>query len=222
LVTGPTGAGKTTTLYALLAQINSPEKHIVTLEDPVEYTILGVTQGQVKQETGFTFERGMRALLRQDPDIVLIGEMRDRETATTAIEAAMTGHLVLSTLHTNDAPSAIMRLMDMGIEPFLINAAVTGVLAQRLVRTICTGCRTGYVPTYEEQCVIDKLGLRTAQLFKGTGCGACSGRGYKGRIGVFELVPGTAELRSFIVQHRIVDDIYQQALEDGMHTMLEV
>ena len=164
LVTGPTGSGKTTTLYAALAGLNDTTKHIITLEDPVEYNLDGITQGQIHTDAGFTFERGIRALLRQDPDIAMIGEIRDKQTARIAIEAALTGHLVLSTLHTNDAPSALMRLMDMGIEPFLINASVTGILAQRLVRKICVDCKEAVFPTAQEEAVIKKWGLPMEQL----------------------------------------------------------
>lgn len=200
LVTGPTGSGKTTTLYAALSAINSSEKNIVTLEDPVEYSIDGITQGQIHPGAGFTFEKGMRALLRQDPDVIMVGEIRDMQTARIAIEAALTGHVVFSTLHTNDAPGAVMRLMDMGIEPFLINAALTGVLAQRLVRTLCAFCR--------EQ---DK-----SAAFSAKGCSHCFGLGYKGRTGIFELLRMTSDLRSLIIKQPVFDAIAQQACADGM------
>jgi len=170
LVTGPTGSGKTTTLYAALSSIHTPEKNIITLEDPVEYHIEGVTQGQINLGSGFTFAQGIRSLLRQDPDIAMIGEIRDRESAKIAIEASLTGHLVFSTLHANNAPGAIMRLMDMNIEPFLINAAVTGILAQRLARKICLFCRFEYVPNIQEKTLIDSLGINLNKLYKGTGC----------------------------------------------------
>src|SRR5579863_3653982 len=173
LVTGPTGSGKTTTLYAALSALNSSEKNIVTLEDPVEYNVDGVIQGHIHPEVGFTFEEGVRAILRQDPDIVMVGEIRDRQTAQIAIEAALTGHMVLSTLHTNDAPSAIMRLMDMGIEPFLINAAVSGVLAQRLARKICVQCRAESEPNEQEKNFLNRLGLVIPRIYAGTGCQAC-------------------------------------------------
>ncbi len=188
LVTGPTGSGKTTTLYAALKTINSAEKHIITLEDPVEYHVEGVTQGQIHTEAGFTFEKGMRALLRQDPDIAMVGEIRDKQTAHIAIEAALTGHLVFSTLHTNGAPEAVMRLMDMGIEPFLINASVTGILAQRLARKICINCRVEYVPSVDEKEILNKLPFTIETLYKGFGCDFCFHLGYKGRIGIFELL----------------------------------
>ncbi len=221
LVTGPTGSGKTTTLYAALAQLNTPEKNIITLEDPVEYNLEGITQGQINQGAGFTFEKGIRAVLRQDPDIAMVGEIRDRETAQIAIEAALTGHAVFSTMHTNDAPGAIMRLMDMGIEPFLINAAVTGVLAQRLARKICDHCRVAAKPTAQEQKLLKRLGSSTDQLYTGTGCNHCFGLGYKGRVGIFELLVMTSDLRSLIVRHPIFDDIHRQAHKDGMLTLLD-
>lgn len=221
LVTGPTGSGKTTTLYAALAELSCPDKNIVTLEDPVEYDIDGIAQAQVYPEAGFTFEKGIRALLRQDPDVVMVGEIRDKQTARIAIEAALTGHMVLSTLHTNDAPGAIVRLMDMGIEPFLINAAVTGVLAQRLARKICQSCRIETKPTLQERMLLDTLGLPLDSVIKGKGCAECFQLGYKGRIGVFELLSMTNELRARIVQQPVVEDLYQQALTDGMKPLIE-
>ena len=221
LVTGPTGSGKTTTLYAALSKLHSPEKNIVTLEDPVEYNLDGITQGQINPDAGFTFEKGIRSVLRQDPDILMVGEIRDKQTARIAIEAALTGHMVLSTLHTNDAPSAIMRLMDMGIEPFLINASLTGVLAQRLARTLCIACKTTAQPTQEEQALCQKLGLADMQLHTGAGCTACDGLGYKGRTGIFELLEVTNPLRSLIVNQPIFDVIYKRIHDDGMPTLLQ-
>ncbi len=173
LATGPTGSGKTTTLYALLASLNASDKNIITLEDPVEYSVDGITQGQIYPDAGFTFEKGIRALLRQDPDIVMVGEIRDRQTAQTAIQAALTGHLVLSTVHTNDAVTVIMRLMDMGIEPFLINAALTGVVAQRLARKICTACRVQVVPNDQEKLLLERLHIACDVVSRGQGCAAC-------------------------------------------------
>lgn len=221
LVAGPTGSGKTTTLYAALSVLNSPERNIITLEDPVEYNLNGITQGQINEEVGFTFQKGLRALLRQDPDIVMVGEMRDKETAQIAVEAALTGHLVLSTVHTNDAPSVIMRLMDMGIEPFLINAAVTGVLAQRLVRKICQHCKQSAAPTAEQEIILDRLGVICGTLYNGKGCDACLHLGYKGRVGIFELLVMDSDLRALIVQHPDFDFIYAQARAGGMQTLLE-
>lgn len=221
LVTGPTGSGKTTTLYALLSQLHEPEKNIVTLEDPVEYNIDGITQGPINEAAGFGFEQGIRSLLRQDPDILMVGEIRDRQTARVAIEAALTGHLVLSTLHTNDAPSAVMRLMDMQIEPFLLNASVTGVLAQRLVRKICTQCKEPMVKDASMQQLCQSLGIaEDIALYQGAGCAACDQLGYKGRMGIFELLVVSPALRAKIVDRPVFDQLYAQALEDGMVTLL--
>lgn len=221
LVSGPTGAGKTTTLYAALAALNSTEKNCITLEDPVEYHVAGITQGQIHPEAGFTFEKGMRALLRQDPDIVLVGEIRDAQTAHIALQAALTGHLVLSTVHTNDAPSVIMRLMDMGIEPFLINAALSGVLAQRLARRICQACRESYAPSAEEKALLHQHGYECDLLYRGVGCDSCGGIGYKGRVGIFQLLHITSDLRALIVQHPQSDALHAQAARDGMHTLFD-
>lgn len=221
LVTGPTGSGKTTTLYALLSQLHEPEKNIVTLEDPVEYNIDGITQGPINEAAGFGFEQGIRSLLRQDPDILMVGEIRDRQTARVAIEAALTGHLVLSTLHTNDAPSAVMRLMDMQIEPFLLNASVTGVLAQRLVRKICIQCKEPMAKDAAIQQLCQSLGIaENIALYQGAGCVACDQLGYKGRMGIFELLVVSPALRAKIVDRPVFDQLYAQALEDGMVTLL--
>lgn len=189
LVTGPTGAGKTTTLYAILNTINSPDKNIITIEDPVEYQLRGIGQIQVNPRISLTFASGLRSILRQDPDVILIGEIRDTETAEIAIQASLTGHLVFSTLHTNDAPSAMTRLIDMGVEPFLISTSVRAVLAQRLVRKICPSCRTPYRPSPDElsRLSIDPSMLPDGRLFHGTGCPDCLGTGYKGRQGIYEL-----------------------------------
>jgi|SRR5579872_83301 len=219
LVTGPTGSGKTTTLYAALSALNSSEKNIVTLEDPVEYNVDGVIQGHIHPEVGFTFEEGVRAVLRQDPDIIMVGEIRDRQTAHVAIEAALTGHSVLSTLHTNDAPSAIMRLMDMGIEPFLINASLTGVLAQRLVRTICTHCRVSHVPTPDQRQLMVRYGIEVPVLYEGKGCIQCDGLGYKGRTGIFELLIMNDALRSLIIKQPIFESIYTQVRSNGTQSL---
>lgn len=219
IVTGPTGSGKTTTLYAALAQLNHPTKNIITLEDPVEYHVHGVTQGQINAHSGFTFARGIRSLLRQDPDIAMIGEIRDKESARIAIEASLTGHLVLSTLHTNDAPSAIIRLMDMGIESFLINASVTGVLAQRLVRTICEHCREPKKLQAADRSLMKRHNIESSNLFIGRGCSQCADIGYKGRTGIFELLVMNDPLREFIVENPKFVDIYQQALAQGMQTL---
>jgi len=221
LVTGPTGSGKTTTLYAALAELNSAAKHIITLEDPVEYSVDGITQGHINPDAGFTFESGVRAMLRQDPDILLVGEIRDRQTARIAIEAALTGHLVLSTLHTNDAPSAIARLMDMGVEPFLINASLIGVLAQRLVRVLCNACKQPYEPNQQEHDFLTRFAPHeSATVMQAVGCQACNNTGYKGRIGVFELLTVTHAMRSLIVSHPVIEDIYCQATRDGVQPMV--
>ncbi len=221
LVSGPTGSGKTTTLYASLAQLSSPEKNIVTLEDPVEYCVPGVCQAQIHPDAGFTFEKGIRSLLRQDPDVVMVGEIRDKQTAGIAIEAALTGHLVLSTIHTNDAPSVVMRLMDMGIEPFLINAAISGVLAQRLARRICNGCKIERALTAQENAILEKHKVKLSSVFQGTGCQLCANLGTKGRIGIFEFLSMTDELRALIVQHPSFGQIMNQTKTDGMQTMMQ-
>lgn len=221
LVTGPTGSGKTTMLYAALSAINSPEKNIITLEDPVEYHVEGITQGHIHSDIGFTFARGIRAMLRQDPDVVMVGEIRDIETAKAGIEAALTGHMVLSTLHTNDAPGALMRLMDMGIEPFLINASLSGILAQRLVRRLCQQCVSERIPNDQEKLLLDRLQLPLTHVRTSHGCDQCLNLGYKGRIGIFELLLMTHQLRSLIVQSPIFDAIAAQADADGMQTLLD-
>lgn len=221
LVTGPTGSGKTTTLYAGLSHINSPEKNIITLEDPIEYHIDGITQGYIHTEAGFTFEKGMRALLRQDPDVVMIGEIRDMQTARIAVQAAMTGHLVLSTLHTNDAPSGIMRLMDMGIEPFLINASLSGILAQRLVRTLCKACAHERTLTPEERALCSAYATDLQTTFDAVGCEECFDMGNKGRMGVFELIVFNDALRSLISHNPSLDAIRAQAKNDGMISLLD-
>lgn len=221
LVTGPTGSGKTTTLYAALAQLNAADRHIITLEDPVEYSVDGITQGHINPDAGFTFESGVRAMLRQDPDVLLVGEIRDRQTARVAIEAALTGHLVLSTLHTNDAPSAIMRLMDMGVEPFLINASLIGVLAQRLVRVLCTACKIERHATPEELLFLQQFSACDQTiLMDAVGCQACTMTGYKGRIGIFELLTMTNPMRALIVSHPVIEDVYTQACRDGVQPMV--
>lgn len=219
LVTGPTGSGKTTTLYAALSTINSPTKNIITLEDPVEYSVQGITQGQIHPDAGFTFAKGIRSILRQDPDILMVGEIRDKETARIAIEAALTGHLVLSTLHTNDAPGAIMRLMDMGIEPFLINAAITGVLAQRLARKICSKCTHELKPDDAQKRILEKFQVSLDLMYRGKGCDACFKLGYKGRIGIYELLTMTPGLRDLIVHKPYFDAIHSQVHADGMKTL---
>ena len=216
LVTGPTGSGKTTTLYAALKELHAPDKNIITLEDPVEYNLDGITQGQIYPKSGFSFAKGIRSLLRQDPDIAMIGEIRDPESARIAIEAALTGHIVLSTLHTNDAASAIVRLMDMGIEPFLINAALTGVVAQRLVRKLCNDCKASTTPTNEDKVLMRELSFNKDNVFKESGCDHCSQIGFNGRTGVFELLEVNDDLRELIIKHPRLQDISKKAAANGM------
>jgi type IV pilus assembly protein PilB len=221
LVTGPTGSGKTTTLYTSLARINTPERNIVSVENPVEYQIPRVNQVQVNPKVGLTFANGLRTILRQDPDVVLIGEIRDRETAEIAVQASMTGHLVLSTIHTNDAPGAVVRLRDMGIEPFLITSSLIGVLAQRLLRVICPKCKEAYAPPVD---AVKRLGLEgdranDVQLFRGRGCDACRKTGYRGRIGVFELMVLTDGLRALVVSGASTENLRDAAVAGGMQSL---
>ena len=180
----------------------------------------GITQGQIHPDAGFTFERGIRSLLRQDPDIVMVGEIRDKQTAGIAVEAALTGHLVFSTVHTNDAPSVVMRLMDMGIEPFLINSAISGVLAQRLARKICQSCKIERTPSEHERAILNKYNTPLEHVYSGAGCQECMGLGYKGRTGIFELLTMSGSLRSLIVQQPSFDQMYNQACADGMKPLM--
>ena len=221
LVTGPTGSGKTTTLYSALSRINTPEVNIMTAEDPVEYNLMGINQVLVRNEIGLTFAAALKAFLRQDPNIIMIGEIRDLETGGTAIKAALTGHLVLSTLHTNDAPSTITRMIDMGIEAFNVASAVNLVVAQRLVRRICKDCKAEHKYTDVE---LGALGtnldsLRAINFMRGTGCDTCSGTGYKGRAGLYEVMALSPELRRMILRSASVADIQAQAVVDGMLTL---
>jgi general secretion pathway protein E len=217
LVTGPTGSGKTTTLYAALTHINAPDKNIITVEDPVEYQLVGVGQMQVNPKINLTFAAGLRSILRQDPDIIMIGEIRDRETAEIAIHASLTGHLVFSTLHTNDAASAATRLIDMGIEPFLVASSVVAVLAQRLLRQVCTDCKQPYYPADEE---LIRLGIVPPKVrptfYRGVGCPACSQTGYRGRTGIFELLVLDDEIRRLIGNKADAATIRQAAMAKGM------
>lgn len=222
LVTGPTGSGKTTTLYSALAEIMSEELNIMTIEDPIEYKREGVGQIAVHPKIGLTFAEGLKHILRQDPDVILVGEIRDGETAEIAIQAALTGHLVLSTLHTNDAPSAITRLVDMGIERYLLSSTVVGILAQRLVRRICSHCRVGYTPSDEQ---LQELGIQRkelvgGQLFYGKGCNLCFGSGYKGRHGIYELLTVTPALQSAIAKNPDATVLRALAKEGGMQPLL--
>lgn len=216
LVSGPTGSGKTTTLYAALSFLNMPSKNIVTLEDPIEYALDNITQSQINPIVGFTFASGIRSVLRQDPDILMVGEIRDTETARTAIQAALTGHLVLSTIHTNDAPSVIMRLMDMGVEPFLISASLTGVMSQRLVRMLCAACCYEDVVRDTEIIIAQKYNQMLASIKRPKGCERCNTTGYFGRIAVFELLTITPEFRQLIIHNPHPSVLYEQAHKDGM------
>ena len=223
LVTGPTGSGKSTTLYSVLAKLNSGEKNILTIEDPVEYELAGLTQVQINQRAGLTFASGLRTMLRQDPDIAMIGEIRDAETATIATEAALTGHLVLSTLHTNDAPGALTRMVDMGIEPFLIASSVIGVVAQRLVRQVCPKCKEQYHPPKD---AIKRLGIESegdtrVTFYRGRGCDHCRGSGYKGRVGVYELMIMNDRIRDMVLQKTSSHVIREAAVDCGMKTLKE-
>ena len=220
LVTGPTGSGKTTTLYAALDKINSPDKKIITVEDPVEHQLKGINQIPVKPKIGLSFATGLRHIVRQDPDIIMIGEIRDLETAEIAIQASLTGHLVFSTLHTNDAPGAITRLQDMGAEPYLVSSVLEAVLAQRLVRRICSACRVPYEASPGD---LLALGLTPEEwhepLFYGKGCGECRGTGYRGRTGIYELLTITEEARSLILRKAPTGEIRRHATERGMATL---
>jgi type IV pilus assembly protein PilB len=230
LVTGPTGSGKSTTLYALLAERNDPGINISTVEDPIEYTLNGITQTQVNREKGLDFATALRAFMRQDPDVLLVGETRDLETAKTAIEAALTGHLVMTTLHCNDAASAIARLDEMGVEPFMVSASLLGIISQRLVRRVCVNCRISYRPSQEE---LSRFGLVASQesdvtFYRAniTGnavdhcCPACNGTGYKGRVGVYEILRMTDPIAAAVAKRQTTDVIRRMALENGMKTLL--
>ncbi len=222
LVTGPTGSGKSTTLYSILSQLNLPTRHIITIEDPVEYQVEGITQVQVNPEIGLTFASGLRSTLRQNPDIVMIGEIRDFETADIAIKASLTGHLVLSTLHTNDAASAITRLVDMGVEPFLVASGVTLIEAQRLVRKLCPKCRKTYAPAPELVKRLGRLPKNTATFYQATGCRGCQGSGYHGRMGILEVLVVDERIRELIVSKAQSWQIKQYAIEQlGMTTLRE-
>ncbi len=221
LVTGPTGSGKTTTLYSALNYLNKPNINIMTAEDPVEYNFLGMNQVQIREEIGLTFASALRAFLRQSPDIILVGEIRDFETAEIAVKAALTGHLVLSTLHTNDAPSSISRLLNMGIEPFLVSASVILIAAQRLARKICPECK-------EEERVsvsaLQQIGFteeeaKSVKCYKGRGCSACNNSGYKGRIALYEIMPVGSEIKEMILEGASADELKKTAIRLGMKTL---
>jgi type IV pilus assembly protein PilB len=221
LVTGPTGSGKSTTLYAALNEINQPERNIITIEDPVEYKLAGINQLQVNLKAGLTFAGGLRSMLRADPDVIMVGEIRDADTARIAVESALTGHLVLSTLHTNDAPSAITRLTEMGIEPFLSASAVVAIVAQRLVRRLCTYCKK---PTVLSVSSLENAGFDVAsdvEAYEPVGCGRCGGSGYKGRTGLYEVMVISDEIRDLTVERSSADDIRKIAVSQGMRTLAE-
>jgi general secretion pathway protein E len=224
LVTGPTGSGKTTTLYACLNRINSPELNILTVEDPVEYQLEGISQVQVNAKIDLTFASGLRSFLRHDPDVIMVGEIRDRDTAEIAIQASLTGHLVLSTVHTNDAPGAITRLADMGVEPFLVASSLIGVLAQRLIRTVCPDCREAYQPSEE---ALREIGVQLSNLksvptiYRGKGCQKCVFTGYRGRSGIYELMPIDDDIRQLILEKVDAGTIKKSAVKRGMRTLRE-
>jgi len=221
LVTGPTGAGKSTSLYAFLSSINSVTKRIITIEEPVEYELKGINQIAVRTDIGLTFAMGLRHILRQDPNVIMVGEIRDLETAEIAIRAALTGHLVFSTLHTNDAPSAFTRLVDMGIEPFLVASSVEAILAQRLVRTICKSCMAEqhFEPDFLRKIQFPEQDIPTAKFYRGAGCEACRALGYQGRQGIYELLIVTEALRPLIMNRAPANTIAQKAMEGGMRTL---
>ena len=221
LVTGPTGSGKTTTLYSVLRDINTENRNIITIEDPVEYTMEGVNQVNVNTRVGLTFANGLRAILRQDPDVVMIGEIRDNETAEIAIRAAITGHLVLSTLHTNDAASSITRLLDMGLEPYLVATAITGVVAQRLVRKVCPKCGYSYEADDYEKRLLNLDENEPLKLKRGTGCPYCNGTGYYGRVGVYEIMEVTSDHRKAIVKSNDIELFREMCIKNGMRTLKE-
>ncbi len=224
LVTGPTGSGKTTTLYTALQLLNKPDVKILTVEDPVEYQMEGINQIQVKPQIGLTFANALRSIVRQDPDVIMIGEIRDLETAEIAVQSALTGHLVISTLHTNDAPSTVNRLLDMQVEDYLLTSTVNGILAQRLVRSLCKACSEPYEPLPE---VVEEFELRRYAgdgpivMRRPVGCEACGGTGYAGRLGIMEMMPMTDSIRSLVMRHAVSSEIRRQAIEEGMQTLYE-
>ena len=224
LITGPTGSGKSTTMYAALKQLNTSERKIITVEDPVEYQMEGVNQIQAKPQIGLTFASALRSIVRQDPDVIMIGEMRDLETARIAVQSALTGHLVLSTLHTNDAAGGITRLLDMGLEEYLLTSTVNGILAQRLIRKLCPACKVGAIATPE---IVKELRLRRFAadgdiiLYKPVGCSACAGMGYRGRLAIIEFLPMTDPIRKLIMMHEEAGAIQKLAIAEGMQTLYE-
>ena len=218
LFTGPTGSGKTTTLYAILNELAREEVNVITIEDPVEKRMMGVNQVQVNAKAGLTFASALRSILRQDPDIVMIGEIRDEETAEIAVRSAITGHYVLSTIHTNDSATAIARLKDMNVEPYLLSSSVVGIVAQRLARQLCPHCKEQVMPTAEQS---QLLGGYTGPIYKPHGCARCNQSGYKGRTALFEILPLTAEIRDLIVSSNDTNKIKESAIKAGMTTLSE-
>jgi general secretion pathway protein E len=223
LVTGPTGSGKTTTLYAILSSINSPDINIITIEDPVEYQLKGISQIQVNAKINLTFARGLRSIVRQDPDVILIGEMRDIETAEIGVQSALTGHLVFSTLHTNDSASAITRLVDLGVEPFLISSSVMAVVAQRLIRVLCNDCKEPYTP---EADTLKRLGLepgdlKNAVFYRAGSCDKCFQSGYRGRVGIYEILVLNEKLQSMIMKTYDSHQLKREAIASGMTTLYQ-
>jgi general secretion pathway protein E len=224
LVTGPTGSGKTTTLYTALDRLNQPDVKILTVEDPVEYQMVGINQIQVRPQIDLTFANALRSIVRQDPDVIMIGEIRDLETAQIAVQSALTGHMVLSTVHTNDAPSTVNRLLDMGVEDYLLTSTVVGILAQRLVRTLCPQCKESYVALPE---IVTEMNLarytrdRDITLWRAKGCSHCAQTGYIGRISMLEMMPFTDSLRSLVMKHATATELRAEAIRTGMVTMYE-
>ncbi|WP_176717348.1 GspE/PulE family protein [Vulcanibacillus modesticaldus] len=221
LVTGPTGSGKTSTLYSALNELNKDDVNIITIEDPVEYQLQGINQIQVNEKIELTFARGLRSVLRQDPDVIMVGEIRDHETASMAVRAALTGHLVLSTLHTNDAVSSITRLIDMGIEPFLVSSSLTGVVAQRLVRRVCTDCAVEYVPSVEEEVLLERYNVDNKRLVKGKGCPKCNMTGYRGRVAIHELLLLDDQIKKMVVEKQPDSEYRKYLQQNGFVTLLE-
>ncbi len=220
LVTGPTGSGKTTTLYTVLRELNQVEKNIITVEDPVEYKLNGINQVQVNVKSGLTFASGLRSILRQDPDIIMVGEIRDSETAEIAVRAAITGHLVLSTLHTNDSPSTIARLIDMGVEPYIVSSAVVGIVSQRLVKILCPICKESYIASETQKTMLNLNLDKEVILYKAVGCNSCN-KGYKGRAAVHEIMPINEEIRRLVDSNATTDLIREKSIANGMTTLLE-
>jgi type IV pilus assembly protein PilB len=222
LVTGPTGSGKTNTLYSSIARVNTPETNIMTAEDPVEFNLPGINQVQIKDSIGLNFAAALRSFLRQDPNIILVGEIRDYETAEIAVKASLTGHLVLSTLHTNDAPSTVSRLVNMGIEPFLVGTAVNLIQAQRLIRKVCANCKVEITDMPHKTLIeigVDPKEVGSFKLYKGKGCGTCNGTGYKGRVGLYEVMEISEGIRDLVMVGATAVEIKRKALDDGMLTL---